>query len=327
MSLAQPKQLHWLPGVAIALLGLGSAILLQRPQLGALTRSSNAVTQEVLEQELVQVERNLALMKQVPSLGFRNLASDWAFLQFLQYFGDDDGRQRTSYGLSPDFFEIVLDRDPYFLNGYFFLSGSSSLYAGKPERTVEIIEQNLPRLNPSLPDKAYYIWRYKAVDELLFLGDSAAAQVSFQNAADWAKTYDDPEGQSIARASARTAAYLKDNPDSTSAQINAWGMLLSNALDDGVREVAIQRMQALGAEIELTPDGQFRITLPPEEPPAEDAPAQGSQAEQAPAASSAETSGAETSSAEASTSETAVVEETKVEETDVEQTEPPMPTE
>ncbi len=307
MSLAQPKQLNWLPGAAIALLGLGSAILLQRPQLAALTRSSTDVTSEMLEQELVQIERNLALMKQVPSLGFRNLASDWAFLQFLQYFGDDDGRQRTSYGLSPDFFEIVLDRDPYFLDGYFFLSGSSSLYAGKPERTVEIIEQNLPRLNPSLPDKAYYIWRYKAVDELLFLGDSAAAQVSFQNAADWAKTYDDPEGQSIARSSARTAEYLKDNPASTSAQINAWGMLLSNALDDGVREVAIQRMQALGAVIDLTPDGQFRITLPPEEPPAEgdssktpDSPAQEGQSEAA----------SDASSAAASTPEPGVAEET-----------------
>ncbi len=273
MTAAQPSQtvkssatkLNWLPGVAIALLGLGSAILLQRPQLAALTRSADEVTPEVLQQELAQTERNLTLLKRLPSLGFRNVIADWAFLQFLQYFGDDAARARTSYALSPEFFDIVLDRDPYFLDGYFFLSGSSSLYAGKPDRTVEIIERNLPRLSPKLPERAYYVWRYKAVDELLFLGDSAAAQNSFAKAAEWAQTYDDPEGQSIAASSLSTTEYLKTNPDSKAAQISAWTMVLANALDDGAKEVAVQRMQALGATLEPTSDGRFRIILPEED--------------------------------------------------------------
>jgi len=262
-------KLNWLPGVAIALLGIGSAVLLQRPQLAELTRSADAVTPEVLELELAQTKRNLALLKQVPSLGFRNLIADWAFLQFLQYFGDDAARNRTSYALSPDFFDIVLDRDPYFLDGYFFLSGSSSLYAGKPDRTIEIIDRNLPRLTPKLPEGAYFIWRYKAVDELLFLGDSDAARESFQTAAEWANAYDDPESQSIAASSTRTAEYLKTNPDSKAAQISAWTMVLANALDEGAQEVAVQRMQALGATLEPTPDGRFRIVLPEESPPEE----------------------------------------------------------
>lgn len=261
------KNQNWLPGVAIALLGLGSAVLLQRPQLAVLTRNADEVTPEVLQQELVQTERNLALLKQVPSLGFRNLIADWAFLQFLQYFGDDAARARTNYALSPEFFEIVLDRDPYFLDGYFFLSGSSSMYAGKPDRTVEIIERNLPRLGPKLPDRAYYIWRYKAIDELLFLGDSEAARQSFLKAAEWAATYDDAEGQSIAASSAQTAEYLKTNPDSKAAQISAWTMVLANALDEGAQAVAVQRMQALGATLEPTSDGRFRIVLPQEEAP------------------------------------------------------------
>ncbi len=265
MIAAQPAKLNWLPGAAIALLGLGSAILLQRPQLAALTRSANEVTPEVLQQELAQTERNLTLLKQLPSLGFRNVIADWAFLQFLQYFGDDEARNRTSYALSPEFFEIILDRDPYFLDGYFFLSGSSSLYAGKPDRTVAIIERNLPRLRPQLPDRAYYVWRYKAVDELLFLGDSAAAQKSFAKAAEWAQVYDGPEGQSIAASSLSTAEYLKTNPDSKAAQISAWTMVLANALDDGAKEVAVQRMQALGATLEPTSNGRFRIILPEED--------------------------------------------------------------
>lgn len=282
MTAALPKKsankLNWLPGAAIALLCLGSAILLQRPQLAALTRSADEVTPEVLQQELAQTERNLTLLKRLPSLGFRNLIADWAFLQFLQYFGDDAARDRTNYALSPEFFEIVLDRDPYFLDGYFFLSGSSSMYAGKPDRTVEIIERNLPRLSPKLPDRAYYVWRYKAVDELLFLGDSEAARQSFLKAAEWAQAYSDPEGQSIAASSLSTADYLKTNPDSKAAQISAWTMVLANALDDGAKQVAVQRMQALGATLEPTEDGRFRIILPEEEAPETSSPSESSEA-------------------------------------------------
>lgn len=253
--------------MAIALLGLGSAVLLQRPQLAALTRSADQLSPEALEQELAQTERNLTLLKQLPSLGFSNLIADWTFLQFLQYFGDDLARERSSYALSPDFFEIVLDQDPYFLDGYLFLSGSSSLYAGKPDRTVEIIERSLPRLTPQLPEKSYYVWRYKAVDELLFLGDSQSARESFLQTAAWAKTYSDPESQSIAASSERTAEYLRTNPDSKAAQISAWSMVLAHALDEGAQAVAVQRMQALGAILEPTSNGRFRIILPKEEPP------------------------------------------------------------
>ncbi|NJN30034.1 MAG: hypothetical protein HC824_05975 [Synechococcales cyanobacterium RM1_1_8] len=260
-----PK-INWLPGMAIAIAALASAILLQRAPLANLTRQGDQVSLASLEQDLAKTQRNLAFLKQAPSFGFRNLIANWTFLQFLQYFGDDEARARTSYALSPDFFEVILDRDPYFLDGYFFLSASSSLYAGKPERAIAIINRNLPRLNPQLPPRAYYIWRYKAIDELLFLGDSAAARASFLQAADWAKAYDDPEANSVASSSIQTAQFLASNPDSRAAQISAWTMVLSNAIDDDTRAIAVERMQSLGAKLEPTPDGQFRVILPPESP-------------------------------------------------------------
>lgn len=261
-----PQRWPWLPGLGLALVSFGGAVLLQRPQLDQLRGSAQGLSDAELAQQQTRTQRDLALLKQLPDLGFRNLVANWAFLQFLQYFGDDEARDRTGYALSPDFFEVVLGRDPYFLDGYLFLSSSSSLFAGQPERSVEIIEANLPKLTPKLPDRAYYIWRFKAIDELLFLGDSNAAKQSFTKAAEWAATYDDAEGQSISQTSARTAEFLASNPDSKAAQISAWSMVLSNALDDSTRETAIARMQALGASIEVTPDGQFRLLLPPEPP-------------------------------------------------------------
>lgn len=266
-----PHPWHWLPGLGWMLLSFGGAVLLQRPQLSLLSRGAETISPSELEQQQAKTQRDLAVLKQIPDLGFRNLVADWAFLQFLQYFGDDDARAVTGYGLSPDFFDIVLGRDPYFLTGYFFLSSSSSLYAGQPERSIEIIEANLPKLAPKLPDRAYYIWRFKAIDELLFLGDSAAAQRSFRQAAAWAAIYDDPEGRSISESSARTAEFLASNPQSRAAQVSAWTMVLSNAFDDATRATALQRIQALGARVEPTAEGEFRIVMPEEETPADSA--------------------------------------------------------
>ncbi len=249
-------------GLAIAAALLIGA--LQGVRLRSLTQNADQVSQEALDQAVEQEKQQLALLKQLPDLGFRNLYGDWVFLKFLQYFGDDQARERTSYALSPDYFDIILDRDPYFREGYFFLSGSTSMYAGQPERTIAIMNQHLPQLSPQIPDRAYYIWRYKAVDELLFLGDTAAAKASFRQAAAWASTYEDPESQAVAATSLKTAQFLDQNPNSTAAQISAWSMVLSSALDKGTQAVAIQRIEALGGRIEPDENGNFRIVTPTE---------------------------------------------------------------
>jgi hypothetical protein len=235
--------------------------LLQMPQLTQLRNGAKNVSPEALQTEVKSEKIRLNLLQKVPAFGFDNLLGDWAFLNFIQYFGDDEARAATGYRLSPDYFDVIIDRDPKFLQGYFFLSGSSSLYAGMPERSVALMEKGLKSLSPQSPPKSYYVWRYKATDELLFIGDAQAARESYEKAAEWASTYSDEESKNIVAISRRSAGFLARNPLSKSAQVNAWSTVLSNALDDRTRQLAISRIEALGGKVLVTPQG-VRIQLP-----------------------------------------------------------------
>jgi len=184
------------------------------------------------------------------------------FLNFLQYFGDDDARAVTGYDLGPDYFEIIVDHDPRFLGAYTSLSTSISLYAGRPEESVALMEKGLKAMSPHIPLKSYYVWRYKGVDELLFLGDTQAARQSFEKAAEWASTYSDEESQYVAALSRKTAQFLARNPKSKSAQVVAWTMVLNYATDDRTRKIAISRIEALGGKVTITPEGKLMIQAP-----------------------------------------------------------------
>jgi hypothetical protein len=100
---------------------VGAIALLQWPQLQQLrTRSQEAPIADIrrdLEAEQVQ----LNLLKKAPTFGFDNVVADWVFLRFLQYFGDEPVRLRTDYRLSPEYFEVILGRDPHFSLAYLFL--------------------------------------------------------------------------------------------------------------------------------------------------------------------------------------------------------------
>jgi len=215
-----------------------------------------------LKHELEQEKLRLELLRQTPTFGLKNIVADWAFLNFLQYFGDEPARAVTGYILSPDYFEIIVERDPKFLNVYPFLSTSVSLYAARPEQSVSLMEKGLQSLAPQAPPLSYYVWRYKGIDELLFLGDSQAAQHSFATAAEWASTDSNPESKNIAAISRQTAQFLAGNPVSKSAQISAWMMVFSNAVDDRARQLAAKRIQALGGKITITPLGEVKVQLP-----------------------------------------------------------------
>ncbi|MGK7889407.1 MAG: hypothetical protein AB4042_08735 [Leptolyngbyaceae cyanobacterium] len=236
--------------------GCGGAIaLLQQPRLQELTDTTAASSQADLEQQIAQENLRLDLWKRLPTLGFQNLMADWSFLAFLQYFGDSEVRNRTNYNLSPKYFEVILKNDPYFWDAYLFLSGSTTLYAGQPERTVEIMEQHLPHLLPQVPDRAYFIWRWKATDELLFLADPAAAADSYQMAGEWAAVYDTEEGRLVAEVSTGTAMFLRANPTSRAVQVNAWMTIYSNAFDDATRQRAIDNIRELGGDVIFDENG------------------------------------------------------------------------
>lgn len=250
-----------IPTVLAALACIVGISLLQVPQLKTLRGQSNSSLEAV--QREVEAERvNLNLLKQVPSFGFGNLLTDWTYLKFAQYFGDDEARDKTGYRLSPEYFEIILKHNPYFLDAYLALSTSTSIYAGMPERSISLMSQGLKSLSPQMPPKSYYVWRYKGTDELLFLGDGKAAKQSFEKAAEWASIHSDTEAQVATTLSRSTAAYLVRNPRSKAAQVSAWGMVLTYATDDYTRKLALERIKALQGGFKQNAQGQWQIIVP-----------------------------------------------------------------
>lgn len=246
----------------LCVLGVG---FLQLPQLNQLSSSKTTAAPETLKREIQTEKLRLNLLRQLPTFGFDNIIADWIFINFLQYFGDDEVREKTGYSLSPEYFEVILARDPYFLQAYLFLSTSTSLYAASPERSVALMGKGLKSLFPKIPPRSYYVWRYKGIDELLFLGDAKAAKQSFETAAQWASTYSDEESKRVEAISRRTAEFLGRNPKSKSAQIAAWTMVLSSKVDEQTRNLAIRRIEALGAKVYITPQGAVQVRPPKED--------------------------------------------------------------
>ena len=240
---------------------LGGVIAIQRPQLD---KSSNqqTITLEQVERELEIEKARLKLQQKISTFGFNNLVADWTFLQFLQYFGDELARDQTGYTLSPEYFEVIVNQDPRFLEIYTFLSTSVAAYAAMPERSVALMEKGLKSMSPKAPSQSYYVWRNKGIDELLFLGDGKAAQHSFEMAAQWASVHSDPESQNVAAFSRQTAQFLSRNPKSNLAQVSAWAMVLNRAVDDRTRKLAVSRIEALGGQVTITSKGVVKVFLP-----------------------------------------------------------------
>lgn len=253
---------HLLLWVAPVVLLVG-LLPLQRQRLATL--QDRDTTDQSLEQQDQAIAATLALAQKTPTFGFDNLVADWFFLRFLQYFGDDETRAKTGYSLSPEFFKVIIPNDPYYRMFYLFLSGSTSSFAGQPEQSVALTAQGLEQLSPTLPEDGFYIWRYRGVDELLYLGDGEAAQRSYQAAADWARQSSHPDAPYITENSQRTAEFLAQNPSSKQAQVNAWASVLANAFDDATRQRAIERIESLGGSVFISEAGEISIRFPPDD--------------------------------------------------------------
>ncbi|ACC83224.1 hypothetical protein [Nostoc punctiforme] len=248
--------------ICVSILGIG---LIQFPQLQTLIDRKQSASLETLEKEITSEHLRLNFLKKMPSFGYENLIADLVYLNFLQYFGDDEVRDKTGYSLSPEYFEVILERDPRFLAAYRSLSISTSLYAAMPERTIALSEKGLKSLSPFVPEKSYYVWRYKGIDELLFLGNAKAAQKSFATAANWASNLSDTESQTIGNISRKTAEFLGRNPNSKYAQIATWAIILNSQVDDRTRKRAIREIEALGGKVFTTSEGSNKILFPPKD--------------------------------------------------------------
>ncbi|NCJ05728.1 hypothetical protein GS597_04220 [Synechococcales cyanobacterium C] len=262
------EQSNFFKLIGTLVLGLGSAAAIAALQLQNFQTLepdlTATLTPEQATQTLTQETNDLNLLSRLPDLGFSNLIANWAYLKYLQYFGDIPARRQTGFGLAPDYFDITINRDPHFLRAYLFLYNGVSLYAGQPQGAVDLMATGLSQLTPQTDPQAYYIWRYKATAELLFLGDPQAARQSFQTAADWASHFDDPESQAVAAASQRTADFLAQNPDSREAQIESWFNVFLYSFDPAVQELARERIDTLGGRLEITSDGRATVRIPME---------------------------------------------------------------
>jgi len=232
---------------------------MQQSRLQSTFNPSDESLSQQANQESQKLAAQLLLIENMPDFGFRNLVADWTFLTFLQYFGRNEHRQITGYGQSADFFDIIIDRDPYAYTPYIYLSSSISLFAGEPERSIKLQEIGLQSLSPSLPPRSYFIWRSKGIDEILFLDDYQAASRSHAMAADWAAQSPYPEAAADQHSLRRTAEFLAQNPDAVEIQVSAWAQVLSYAPDHKTRAVAVRNIEALGYEVVLLEEGDFSI--------------------------------------------------------------------
>lgn len=245
------------------LIFLLGAVTVGALQLSGVRSRNSASTPQDYQQQVEQQKIRLQLLQEMPSFGFDNLIADWAFLQYIQYFGDDEARAATGYELALDYLDLVIERDPRFLGAYSFLATAGSIYTAQPAETDAIIERGLQFVTPRVPEYSYYIWRQKAINELLFLPDAQAdAQKSFLKAAEWASLYDDEQSQLVADFSRQTAKFIENNPDSKVAKVGAWALVLQNTSDELARDRAIEAIQNLGGEVEITPEGQVLVRPP-----------------------------------------------------------------
>jgi hypothetical protein len=248
--------------IVLVVLSYGVIISLQLSRLSQLERqATQSRTKAEYIREEQQTESGLKVLAKLPTLGFDNLMADWAFLNFLQYFGDDQARPQTGYRLVPNFFELAVARDPRFLEIYPYLSASVTLYGGRPQKTVQLLQQGINAVPPERQADTYFLWQAKATDELLFLGRTKDAQRSYEMVADWASRSNDPALQAIAIRSRQTAQFLASNPDSRRARVGAWFNILTSAIDDPTRRLAMQQIQALGGTIVMD-NGALKVSLP-----------------------------------------------------------------
>lgn len=249
--------------VGLIALCLQGIIFLQQNRLKEVQQLNDL---ESYRQQEKQLAINLEFAQKLPSLGFNNLVADWSYLQFIQYFGDTVAREKVGYALIPQYFKLLVQQDPKFLSAYVQLSPACSMFAGRPDLTVALMNQALGSMSPETDPEAYYLWFYKGLDELLFLGNTSAAQHSYQTASTWARQSPSPSSEELAATAEGMTQFLQRNPDSRRLRISSWMLVYNNTLDQRVKDYVIQQIRQLGGDVIIsTQNGETRtrVLLPP----------------------------------------------------------------
>jgi hypothetical protein len=259
---------YW--SIAWTIVALIVVAQVQMPRLATIKAEKQGYNKLQLERETQLSKQQLSAFRVLPGLGYDNLLADIQFIDLLQYIGDTDARMIVGYESLFDRFEVILDRDPRFLNAYYMLGGTGSVDGADPRRSVELIDRHLPKLTARAPERAYYIWRTKSVDELLFLNRTDQAKRSLQMAVAWTKEYgNDPDAMNAGRVSEVAIASLNKNPGSKKAKTEAWKMILNNLVDargnvsnPKAFQRAVNEIRNLGGEVRINAEGQIEILNP-----------------------------------------------------------------
>ena len=238
--------------IALAALGVG---YIQNQAIANATKiSPNA---EALQ---AQTQARLDVLKNIPSGGFDNLIANWAYLDYLQYFGDQDTRTATGYRLNDDYFEVMVARDPRFLAIYPFLSAGVSYYLGQPETAIALMEKATESLSPTAQPDSFWVWRFMALDQLLLTGDIPGAIHNLETAASWAEQT--PGQESYGPFFRDTANFLRQDPDSRAVRIYGWQSVYFEAADEPIRQRAEQELIKLGLRKITDQDGKVSFINP-----------------------------------------------------------------
>lgn len=252
------------------LIGLSTLVLavtgIQMGKLATIKAHARSLDPAVLKRETQSKLSSLEMWKKMPAFGFKNLIADLTYIDYLQYFGDQEAREINGYGIGLDYFGVIIGKDPRFFYSYYSLSAVGSVYAAQPEKSIALMNQGFKHITPQAPQNSYYLWRLKGVDELLFLNKPLAAQQSMQKAADWAKLKGDEEGDRVAATSQHTADFLAKNPHSEEAQFAGWSLVLSTAIDINAKKIAVRKLRELGGKVYLDENGQVKIDKPTQHP-------------------------------------------------------------
>lgn len=249
----------FLSSIAITAFGFLGIVFFQKSYYNnslAIDKNTNYQKQE----QQLKAEANLH--KNLPSFGFGNLSADWTYLKYIQYFGDTEARDETGYSVVTDYFETIVNKDPKFIQANLALSATNSLFAGKPQKTVALLDKSIKSLSPDMENYPFMVLAYKAVDEILFLGDLKAAKKSYTKAAQWAEENNSETGDKVAKLYQNTVNFLATNPDPTITQVSGWSMILERNNDPKVRKYAMQKIRDLGGEVIINADGEITIKPP-----------------------------------------------------------------
>jgi tetratricopeptide (TPR) repeat protein len=100
------------------------------------------------------------------TFGFSNLIADWQWLQYVQYFGDQQARMHSGYGQSESDLEQIATFNPQFLLVYVQANYAVAEAMKQPEKAVQFLLKGAQE-NPGKPDTlgmpgTWYLYRLAA---------------------------------------------------------------------------------------------------------------------------------------------------------------------